>query len=223
MHVAVPAAVRGAAFDQLIELLRLEVNVKTIEVVRSDAELVRLKAKPNFRSLGKRHGKRTPEVASAVADLSQEQLRATESGQSITITLPDGTSVTIEPEDVAIEREVASQWLVKSDGPYVVALDPELDDALRGEGFAREVVNRVQRLRKEAGYPYTARIHLWIDGGAAALEALRPHGDFIQEETLARSLELGARAAGPDGEHQLEMDGLGVVLGVRRYEERSAV
>jgi isoleucyl-tRNA synthetase len=223
MHVAVPAAVRGAAFDQLIELLRLEVNVKTIEVVSSDAELVRLRAKPNFRSLGKRYGKRTPEVAAAVTDLSQEQLRATESGQSATIALTDGTSVAIEPEDVTIEREVASQWLVKSEGPYVVALDPELDEALRGEGFAREVVNRVQRLRKEAGYQYTTRIHLWIDGGAAALDALRPHGDFIQEETLARSLELGARASGPDGEHQLEMDGLGVVLGVRRYEERSTV
>jgi isoleucyl-tRNA synthetase len=184
---------------------------------------VRLRAKPNFRSLGKRYGKRTPEVAAAVTDLSQEQLRATESGQPATIALTDGTSVAIEPEDVTIEREVASQWLVKSEGPYVVALDPELDEALRGEGFAREVVNRVQRLRKEAGYQYTTRIHLWIDGGAAALDALRPHGDFIQEETLARSLELGARASGPDGEHQLEMDGLGVVLGVRRYEERSAV
>ena len=223
MYVAVPAAVRGEAFDQLMELLRLEVNVKSIELVSSDAELVRLKAKPNFRSLGKRYGKRTPEVAAAVSDLSQEQLRTTEAGQSLALALADGTAVSIEPEDVTVEREVASQWLVKSEGPYVVALDPELDDALRGEGFAREVVNRVQRLRKEAGYEYTTRIQLWIDGGAAALEALRPHGGFIQEETLARSLKLGARASGPDGEQRLEMDGLGVTLGVRRYEERSAV
>jgi isoleucyl-tRNA synthetase len=222
MYVAVPAAVRGVVFDQLLELLRLEVNVKAIEVVTSDAELVRLKAKPNFRALGKRYGSRTPDVASAVAELTQEQLRALERGESVTIDLK-GEAVTYLAEDVIIEREVASQWLVKSEGPYVVALDPELDEALRGEGFAREVVNRVQRLRKEAGYAYTTRIHLWIDGGAAALEALRPHGEFIQEETLARSLELGARASGPDGEQRLDMDGLGVVLGVRRYEERSAV
>jgi isoleucyl-tRNA synthetase len=222
MYVAVPAAVRGVVFDQLLELLRLEVNVKAIEVVSSDAELVRLKAKPNYRALGKRYGSRTPDVASAVAELTQEQLRALERGESVTIDLK-GEAVTYLPEDVIIEREVASQWLVKSEGPYVVALDPELDEALRGEGFAREVVNRVQRLRKEAGYAYTTRIHLWIDGGAAALEALRPHGEFIQEETLARSLELGARASGPDGEQRLDMDGLGVVLGVRRYEERSAV
>jgi len=222
MYVAVPAAVRGPAFDQLLELLRAEVNVKTIDVVSSDAELVRLKAKPNFRSLGKRFGKRTPDVAAAVSRLTQDQMRELETGQLVALEL-DGETITILPEDVTSEREVASQWLVKSEGPYVVALDPELDEALRREGFAREVVNRVQRLRKEAGYEYTTRIHLWIDGGPAVLEALRPHGEFIQEETLARSLELGSRATGPDGEHQLEMDGLGVVLGVRRYEERSAV
>jgi isoleucyl-tRNA synthetase len=222
MYVAVPLGVRGPAFDQLLELLRAEVNVKTIDVVSSDAELVRLKAKPNFRSLGKRFGKRTPDVAAAVSRLTQDQMREFEAGEPVTLEL-DGETITILPDDVTIEREVASQWLVKSEGPYVVALDPELDDALRREGFAREVVNRVQRLRKEAGYEYTTRIHLWIDGGPAALEALRPHGEFIQEETLARSLELGSRATGPDGEHQLEMDGLGVVLGVRRYEERSAV
>jgi isoleucyl-tRNA synthetase len=222
MYVAVPAAVRGPAFDQLLQLLRLEVNVKSIEVVSSDAELVRLKAKPNYRTLGKRFGKRTPDVASSIGQLAQEQLRKLEAGEPVTFEL-DGETITVLPEDVTIEREVASQWLVKSEGPYVVALDPELDDALRREGLAREVVNRVQRLRKEAGYEYTTRIHLWIDGDSAASEALRPHAEFIQEETLARCLELGARAVRPDREAQLELDGSNLVLGVRRYEERSAV
>jgi isoleucyl-tRNA synthetase len=222
MYVAVPAAVRGAAFDELLELLRREVNVKTIEVVSSDAELVSLRAKPNFRSLGKRFGKRTPDVAAAVSRLTQEQLRKIESGEPVTIEL-EAEAIAYHPEDVAIEREVASQWLVKSEGPYVVALDPELDEALRREGFAREVVNRVQRLRKDAGYEYTTRIHLWIDGDPAALEALRTHGEFIQEETLARCLELGVRDMEPDREQQLDIEGLSVALGVRRYEERSAV
>jgi isoleucyl-tRNA synthetase len=222
MYVAVPAAVRGPAFDQLLQLLRLEVNVKSIEVVSSDAELVRLKAKPNYRTLGKRFGKRTPDVASAIGRLTQEQLRKLEAGEPVTLEL-DGETITVLPEDVTIEREVASQWLVKSEGPYVVALDPELDDQLRREGVAREVVNRVQRLRKDAGYEYTTRVHLWIDGEPPVLEALRPHTDFIQQETLARCLELGARAIQPDREQQSEIDGLNLVLGVRRYEERSAV
>jgi len=222
MYVAVPAAVRGQAFDQLLELLRLEVNVKSIEVVSSDAELVRLKAKPNYRTLGKRFGKRTPDVAASIGRLGQEQLRRLEAEEPVTLEL-DGETITTLAEDVTIEREVASQWLVKSEGPFVVALDPALDDELRREGVAREVVNRVQRLRKEAGYEYTTRIHLWVDGDPPVLEALRPHTDFIQQETLARCLELGARAIQPDREQQSEIDGLNLVLGVRRYEERSAV
>jgi len=222
MRVAVPAAVRGPALDAFLELLRLEVNVKAVEVVGSDADLVRLRAKPNFRSLGKRFGKRTPDVAAAAARLTQEQLRALEAGESVSLDL-DGETITYLPEDLTVEREVTSDWLVKTDGPYVVALDPTLDDALRHEGIAREVVNRVQRLRKEAGYEYTTRIHLWIDGDRAAIEALPPHATFIEEETLARCLELGARALAPDREQELAIDGMKVVLGVRRYEDRPRV
>jgi isoleucyl-tRNA synthetase len=220
MQVAVPGAVRGPAFDELLELLRLEVNVKRVEVVRSDAELVRLRAKPNFRSLGKRFAKQTPAIAEAMADLTPEQLRALEAGGPVTMDV-GGQPVTILPEDLTVEREVTSRWLVKSEGPFVVALDPELDDALRGEGFAREVVSRVQRLRKEAGYEYTTRIGLWVDGGPEALEALRPHAEFIKGETLARGLELGAKAPGPDLEQAVEIDGRNVVVGVQRYEDRS--
>lgn len=222
MRVAVPAAVRGPAFDELLELLRLEVNVKAAEVVGSDTDLVRLRAKPNFRTLGKRFGKRTPDVAAAAGRLTQEQLRALEAGESAALEL-DGERIAYLPEDLTVEREVTSDWIVKTEGPYVVALDPALDDALRHEGFAREVVNRVQRLRKEAGYEYTTRIHLWVDGETAALDALRPHIAFIEEETLARCLELGARAVEADVEQEMEIDGRKVVLGVRRYEDRPSV
>jgi isoleucyl-tRNA synthetase len=220
MQVAVPAAVRGPAFDELLELLRLEVNVKRIEVVSSDAELVRLRPKANFRSLGKRFGKRTPAVAEAMSRLTPDQLRALEAGEPATLAL-DGETVIILPEDLTVEREVTSAWLVKSDGPFVVALDPALDDELKSEGFAREVVSRVQRLRKEAGYEYTTRINLWVDGDRAVVEALRPHLEFIRGETLARCVELGARAPSPDLEQNLEIDGRKVVLGVQRYEDRS--
>jgi len=219
MRVAVPAAVRGPAFEQLLELLRLEVNVKAVEVVSSDTDLVRLRGKANYRSLGKRFGKRTQDVAAAAARLTQEQLRALETGESVSLEL-DGETITYLPEDLTIEREVTSDWIVKTDGPYVVALDPVIDDALKGEGFAREVINRVQRLRKEAGYEYTTRIHLWIDGDRVAIDALRPHVAFVEAETLARCLELGARAVAADLEQELEIDGWRVALGVRRYQDR---
>jgi isoleucyl-tRNA synthetase len=216
MQVAVPAGARGPALDELLELLRIEVNVKAVEVVASDTELVRLRAKANFRSLGKRYGKRTPAVAAVAAGLSSEQLRALELGEPATLDL-DGSPVTLLPEDVVVEREVASEWLVASDGPYVAALDPRLDEVLRQEGLAREVVNRVQRLRKEAGYVYTDRIGLWISGDGPVLEAVRGHARFIQGETLARRLELGARAPAPDLEQQVDIDGRGVLVGVQRY------
>ena len=218
MRVAVPASVHGPAFDELLGLLRAEVNVKEIQVVASDTDLVRLRAKPNFRTLGKRYGKRTPAVVAAAARLTADQLRGLEQGVPATLEV-DGELVIYLPEDIAVEREVVSDWLVQSSGPFVVALDPHLDEALRREGLAREVVSRVQRLRKEAGYAYTDRIALWIDGDVPVLEAVRAHADYIRGETLARCLEVGARALAPDLEQQVDIDGHGVVVGVQRHQD----
>ena len=218
MQVAVPAGVRGRTLDQLLELLRLEVNVKEIELVASDTDLVRLRPKPNFRTLGKRYGKRTPAVAAAAATLTPGQLRGLEDGSPATLEL-EGEPVTYLPEDVAVEREVASDWLVQSNGSYVVALDPQLDEALRREGLAREVVNRVQRIRKEAGYSYSDRIALWIEGDAPLLDAVKTYAGFIRGETLARCLEAGARAPAPDLEQRVDIDEHAAVVGVQRYQD----
>jgi isoleucyl-tRNA synthetase len=218
MQVAVPPGARGPAFEALLELLRLEVNVKAIEVVASDTDLVRLRARPNFRSLGKRYGKRTPAVAAAAAALTADQLRDLERGVSATLEV-GGESATFEAEDVVVEREVASDWLVGSDGPYVVALDPRLTEELRGEGYAREMVNRVQRLRKEAGFQFTDRIGLWISGDGPVLDAVRSHTEYIRTETLARRLEVGSRAPAPDLEQEVAIDGHGVVVGVQRHTD----
>ncbi|MDQ3428028.1 MAG: isoleucine--tRNA ligase, partial [Gemmatimonadota bacterium] len=125
MQVVVPAGVRGPLFDRLLELLSQETNVRAVEVVASDTELVRLRPKPNFRSLGKRYGKRTPVVAAAAAGLAPEQLRGLEQGVAATLQV-EGEPAIYLPEDVVVEREVASDWLVASDGPFVAALDPQL-------------------------------------------------------------------------------------------------
>ncbi|HEU5049372.1 MAG TPA: isoleucine--tRNA ligase [Gemmatimonadales bacterium] len=217
MQVAVPPAVRGPAFDALLPLLASEVNVREVAIVRSDAELVRLVARPNFRSLGRRFGKRTPEVAAAVAALPAEELRRLEQGESVSVPL-DGTGAAIEPDDVTVERQVTSDWLVGSDGPFVAALDPALDDALRAEGLAREIVNRVQRVRKDAGYEFTTRIALALDGADAVCAAARTHAAFIQEETLARDLAIGSRGGPADRQEEFSLDGLALVVGVRRFQ-----
>jgi len=212
LQVAVPARVRGPVFDGLLALLQSEVNVREILQVASDTELVRLRAKPNFRALGKKFGKRTPEAAAACAALSAEALRTLEAGGRVTL---EGFGE-LDHDDVVVEREVTSDWLVQSDGPVVVALDPHVTDELRGEGIAREVVNRVQRMRKEAGYEYTTRIRLWVSGEPVLQRAVEAHAAFVQEETLARAIGVGERAMAPDLEQEVDVDGLVGLVGIRR-------
>ncbi len=217
LQVAVPAAVQGPAFDALLSVLAAEVNVRQVVVAASDAELVRLRARPNFRALGKRFGNRTPKIAAAASGLGTDALRALEAGTTAVLDV-GGEQVTLEPGDVSIEREVASDWLVASEGPFVAALDPALDDELRAEGLAREVVSRVQRLRREAGYEFTTRIELYLDADTALAEVLRPHLDAIAGEVLARRVHPGARAPQPDIEQQLDLDGASARVGLMRFD-----
>jgi isoleucyl-tRNA synthetase len=213
MKVAVPAAVRGEQFDALLSLLAAETNVKAIEVVSSDAELVRLRGTPNFRALGKRYGAEVPAVAAWVATLDGTALRRLEQGGTV------DDRYHLEPGDVVIVREVVTPWPVASDGPFVAALDPEVDDALRREGLAREVVSRVQRLRRDAGYQVTTRIalHLRVDGVLA--DAVRTHREWIAGEVLARELEVGSTAAHGDRSETVDIDDHTAVLTVRRFQD----
>ena len=216
MRVAVPPHADGPRFRDLLPLLAQEVNVRDVEVVASDAELVRLRAKPNFRTLGKRYGKRTPEAAAAAARLTSEQLRALEGGESVRLN-GDGGLWEYGPDDVTVERQVVSDWPVQSAGSYVAALDPELTDPLRREGLARELVNRIQRLRKDAGYEYTTRIEVSIEGPAPLLDAARDHEAVIRSETLARVLHLGGAGPASDRQETLDIDGHQAVIAVQRY------
>ena len=218
MHVAVPAPVRGPAFDACLELLAREVNVKEVGIVESDAALVRLRAKPNFRSLGKVYGKQTPRAAAAAAELTQEQLRELERGDAVTLLASYGERFEYRPEDVVVEREVSTDWLVASEGPVVAALDPKLTPALRQEGLAREVVNRVQRLRKEAGYDYNTRIDLSLSGGYDVLAAAESFQAFIARETLARRLEAGTDLADPDVKEVADIDGHEILISLRKHD-----
>ena len=218
MRVALPQALTGRAFDELLDLLRQEVNVHRIEVVGAETDLVRLAGKANFRSLGKRYGKQTPAAAAAVVHLLPDQLRRLEAGNTVEI-LEGGQRFEYLPEDVTVERLVASDWLVQSAGSFVAALDPTLTDDLRREGIARELVNRIQRLRKDAGYSYATRIAIAIDGPQAVQEAVQLHGDFIRSETLARRIYLGAPAGPPDRSEDVAIDDHTVTIAVERVPD----
>lgn len=131
----------------------------------------------------------------------------------------DDVAVQVLSEDVVVEREVTTDWLVQSAGPFVVALDPHLTDELLAEGLAREVVNRVQRLRKDAGYDYTTRITLAVDGSPAVLAAVQKHAELIQHETLTRTLEVGRVLDACDARDEASIDDHQALLSVRRLTE----
>ncbi len=218
MRIAVPARVRKALLEQLLPVLAQEVNVKTIELVGSEDELVRLTGKPNFASLGKAHGKRTPAAAEAVSRLSREQLMSLEKGMSVTLRTDGGEEFTFRPEDVRVEREVVSDWLVERQDGHLIALDPRLNEDLRLEGIARELVHRIQRLRKEAGYDYTMRIELGLAGSQPVLAAARTHGTLIARETLARRVRVGETLNHADLVQRVDIDGVEALISLKRYE-----
>jgi isoleucyl-tRNA synthetase len=207
--------VKGRTFGDLLDILKDEVNAKDVEVVASDHELVNLKGKPDFRSLGKRYGKDTPRAAAAVSQLTAEQLQTLEHGG-----LVRAGEFEFRAEDVTVTREVTTAWLVQADGPYVVALDPTLSPDLVQEGLAREVVNRVQRLRKEAGYEYTTRIELSVAGAEDVIAATAAFQGFVAGETLARKTVLGAVLDEADVTSEVEIEGRRVTIALRRHDGR---
>jgi len=215
LQVAVPAAVKGPAFADLLDILAAEVNAKAVDVAGSDHELVRLKGKAEFRSLGKRYGKDTPRAAAVVSQLTAEQLAALEHGDPVRV-----GEFALHPEDVVVTREVVSDWAVQADGPYVVAVDPRLSADLIQEGLARELVHRVQRLRKEAGYEYTTRIELSVSGAADIVAAVSAFQSFVEGETLARKVVLGAVLDEADVTRELDIEARRVTIALRRHDGR---
>jgi isoleucyl-tRNA synthetase len=215
VQVVVPAAVKGPALADLLDILAAEVNAKAIEVAGSDHELVRLKGKAEFRSLGKRYGRDTPRAAAAVSQLTAAELETLERGDPVR-----AGEFEFRPEDVVVTREVVSDWAVQADGPYVAAVDPRLTEDLIQEGLARELVNRVQRLRKEAGYEYTTRIELSVAGAEEIEAAVSAFQGFVEGETLARKVVLGSVFDQADLTRELDIDARRVTIALRRHDGR---
>ncbi len=215
MLAAVPPDVDRARFEALLPLLAAEVNVKRVEVVTRGTDLVSLEARPSFRALGKRFGKATPEAAEAVRKLPADAVARFEAGEPVTIEV-NGAPHALQPDDLVVQRHARGDVVVRSDGAVVAAIDPALTDALRQEGLAREVVSRVQRLRRDAGYQVTDRIVVWVSGDAAVEEATRGHAGYIAGEVLAREVSVGDGTPAADLVQEVDLDGLRAHLAVRR-------
>ena len=195
------------------EVILDEVNVKAIEYVTDESGIVSRRAKPNFKALGPKFGKGVQQVAARVREMSHHDISLLESGGQVTVEAGGG-AVTIERTDVEIVREDIAGWLVASEGGLTVALDTTLSDELVAEGLAREFVNRVQNMRKDAGFEVTDRIAIWFTGPGDLCSRLRTMGDYIRKETLAVELIEGERR----GEYTstAEIDGGTVHVAIER-------
>jgi isoleucyl-tRNA synthetase len=214
--VAGAAATRSeAALEELSPLLAGELNIKKIEFITSAADLVTLKARPNFRSLGKKFGKDTPLAAEAVQALTGEALRDFEAGRPLYVSVGND-SHQLSAEDLTIVRSASGDMVVKEEAGYFAALDPTVSHELRLEGLARELVSRIQRLRKELGFAVSDRITLFIGGGAEIQEAVKAFQKWIADEVLAVKLVVGDRIDGTHATHTFDLDGQNVEVALER-------
>jgi isoleucyl-tRNA synthetase len=189
MVCVVPQGATGTLRD-MVPLLVAELNVKRVEFAESGDALVRLEAKPNFRSLGKRFGKATPLAAQAVTALTSDALAAFERGEPVAISV-NGESHELAPEDLTVLRRASGNLVVKEEAGFFAAIDPTVTPALRREGLARELVSRIQRMRKEAGFVVSDRIVVYVAGDPELEGTARDFTDYISGEVLARELIVG--------------------------------
>ncbi len=176
------------AIETVQAIFLQEVNVKEVKFVEGQGVLVK-KVKCNFRTMGKKYGKLMKGVAAAMDALSQEEIAMLEQQGTIGINV-DGQQLTVEAADVEIISEDIPGWLVGNDGNLTVALDITQTDELRNEGMARELVNRIQNLRKSSGLEITDRINVTIQPNEAAKKAVEGFGEYISRQVLADSLVL---------------------------------
>ncbi|HEX7122408.1 MAG TPA: class I tRNA ligase family protein, partial [Gemmatimonadaceae bacterium] len=207
--LAVVPAAHAARVEPLLPLLASELNVKEATLLTSADELVELTAKPNFRHLGRRFGKRTPAAAKAIEGLSSDALRALERGDAVTIEV-DGQSHRVESDDLTILRRASGALVIKEGLGLLAAIDPVITPALRREGLARELVSRIQRLRKEEGFQVSDRIAVRLQGPDEIERAAREYKDWIATEVLAQTLEIGGGVE--YASRSVEIDGLSVRL-----------
>ena len=197
-----------ARLEAVKGLILTEVNVKEMEFVEDTTGILTKKIKPNFKTLGKVYGARMKEIAAAFGTLDQATITAIQNaetaGQAYTWALPGG-EVVLNPGDYQISSEDMPGWLVASEGSLTIALDVELTEDLRREGVARELVNRIQNLRKSAGFEVTDRIDTVIYADAEEITAaLATFGEWIGAQTLSRSVLQAPAAQATEAAREVE-------------------
>ena len=176
-----------------------EVNIKELIVLNDDSEIVNKSAKANFKSIGPKFGKKVNPVANAIKSFGKSEIAAIENGESVKIQI-DGEDINLSKEDVEIIGSEITGWLVETQEGVTVALDTELNDNLIAEGLAREFVNRIQNMRKDAGFEVVDRIKIKFNGSSNLVESVKSFSEYISNETLAEEIKNENKFVG--GFHQ---------------------
>jgi len=206
------------ALLHVADLIKSEVNVKELVIVPAEQSEIRLvkKIKPNFKVLGKKVGANMKALAAAINAMSQDDIAQMEKEGTFFISLPCGEGeggVSLIPEDVEILTEDMPGWLVANNGILTIALDIELTDELIEEGIARELINRIQNLRKSSGLEITDRIEIELEDRPEIHNAVLHCGEYIASQVLATKLELKAEGSWLTA---IEMDGYNVKINIKK-------
>ena len=172
------------ALRQHERLIAEELNVKEVRFSDKEEEFVSLSAKPNFRTLGQKVGKLMPKLQKVIRGFERAELLAFQEGESMLVTV-EGEEIQLTPEDVQVQREVKEHLAAANQGAITLALETQLDDALKLEGLAREIVNKVNTMRRDAGLEVSDRIELCFQTTDRVKECFAVHGDYIRDEVLA--------------------------------------
>ena len=204
-HIMVAAGKQdGDAIASVSDLVKGEVNVKEIKVISGADGILVKKIKPDFKKLGPKCGKAMKQVAAMLTSLTQEQIAAFEEKGSVEFDM-DGSSIEISTSEVEIYSEDIPGWMVANDGNLTVALDITLNDELLNEGTARELVNRIQNMRKSSGFEITDKINVVLSHNPKTDAALAGFSDYVAAQVLANSIAVSDSL--PAGSQAIDMDG----------------
>lgn len=189
-------------------LIKQEVNVKEVEVLEEESEILVKRIKPNFKTLGPRFGKDMKLVVTAIQQLNSEDIQKIEQKGALELEI-NGKSITLKLDDVEISSQDIEGWLVANQGSVTVALDITVSDSLKQEGIARELVNRIQNLRKNSGFEVTDHVDICILDNKNITNAVLNNLDYIKIETLTKKLELVNKL---DDGIEIDFDGISTKL-----------
>ena len=190
--IPVSSATQKEEILAISDLIKHEVNVKEIELLEDASDILVKQIKPNFKALGPRFGKEMKQIANQINNLQSSDIKQIEEKGVLSIEI-NGKSINLERDDVEITSQDIEGWLVANEGSVTVALDVTISDALKEEGIARELVNRIQNLRKDSGFELTDRIEVFLQADTQIENAIKQNLDYIKLETLTEELQLVAQ------------------------------